>query len=97
MDGYDALAPWGVRFHGVIDGASRRIVALNATDSKFPAPVTAFMIAAIVANGVPHKIRADKGTENVGVKRVAALLREAGYKIKYIEGQSIRNQRIERW
>ena len=53
------------------------------------------MIDAMAKYGVPHKMRADCGKENVDVERVAMLLREAGYKIVYMKGRSVHNQRIE--
>jgi hypothetical protein len=97
FDGYEHLVKWGIYFHGVVCGASRRMVALNATDNKFAAPVTAFMLAAFIENGVPHLVRCDKGSENVGVERLVDLLRELGYKIKFLVGPSTRNVRMERW
>ena len=53
------------------------------------------MIDAMVKYGVPRKLRSDCGTENVDVERYAKLLREAGYKIIYMKGPSVHNQRIE--
>lgn len=96
FDGYEHLVKWGFYFHGVVCGASRRIVALNAVDNKFAAPVVAFMITAFIEHGLPHMLRCDRGSENVGVVRVSLLLRELGYKIRCIEGTSTRNVRIER-
>ena len=81
----------------MIDGASRFVVSMNATDNKTAETVAAFFIRTAAERGVPHKVRADKGTENVHVERFAALLRELGYKIIYIAGKSVHNQRIERF
>ena len=81
----------------MIDGASRFVVSMNATDNKTAESVAAFFIRAVAERGVPRKIRADKGTENVHVRRYAALLRAAGYKVIYLEGRSVHNQRIERY
>ena len=83
--------------HGVIDGGSRFIVSMNAVDNKLSDTVAAFFIKRVAELGVPHKVRADKGTENVFVRDFVWLLREAGYKCRYIEGPSVHNQRIERW
>ena len=73
------------------------MVSLNAVDNKSPETVAAFVIKRVAELGVPRKIRADKGGENVHVKRFVTLLRDAGYKVIYLEGVSTRNQRIERW
>ena len=72
-------------------------MSANATDNKDAHTVAGFMIKRIAELGVPRKIRADKGSENVHVERFVALLRDAGYKVLYIKGPSTRNQRIERW
>jgi hypothetical protein len=97
FDGYEHLVKWGIYAHGIICGASRCVVGLNVTDNKFSAPVAAFMMTAFLDKGVPRIVRCDRGTENVGVDRLVALLREAHYKIDIIHGPSTRNQRIERW
>lgn len=95
FDGYEHLVTWNVYIEGAIDGASRRVLFLHATDNKSADMEAAFMIDAVVEYGVPHKLRSDCGKENVDVERFARLLREAGYKILYIKGPSTRNQRIE--
>lgn len=95
FDGYEHLVAWNIYIEGAIDGASRRVLFLHATDNKSADMEAAFMIDAVVKYGVPHKLRSDCGKENVDVERFARLLREAGYKIIYIKGPSTRNQRIE--
>ena len=97
VDGYEHLVSWNIYIEGIIDGASRRVLMLHATDNKFADTMGALVIDAVVKHGVPHKFRSDRGTENVHMERYADLLREAGYKIVYIKGPSTRNQRIERW
>jgi hypothetical protein len=80
--------PSNADIEGIIDGGTRKVLALHAVDNKFATTMGSFVIDAVINFGVPHKLRTDCGTENVDMERYAALLRYAGYKIKYLKGPS---------
>ena len=66
VDGWDKLAPFGIFIHGAIDGFSRRILWLevNATN-KNPRVIAAHYLGAVQQlEGVPRRMRCDRGTEN---------------------------------
>ena len=67
LDGYDELKPFGFEIHGCIDGYSRRVLWLNVLISnKDPKEVcNLFVNYLTVMKGIPCKIAADSGTENV--------------------------------
>ena len=67
LDGYDKLKPFGFEIHGCFDGYSRRVLRLNVLRSnKDPKEVcNLFINYMTVMKGVPRKIVADRGTENV--------------------------------
>jgi hypothetical protein len=88
MDGNELLVRWGITIHGVICGASRMVVSAGAADNKFAPTVHALMFNAMATYGIPRKLRADYGTENVDVQRFCEVLNAAGYRIAYIEGAS---------
>ena len=104
VDGYDKLKPYGFSIHGAIDGYSRRVMWLNLTRSnKNPKNVCDFfMNTCIEIEGIPKKIVADRGTENVYLAASQRFLRRghgdsaAGEK-SFQYGKSVSNQRIEAW
>ena len=102
LDGYDKLKPYGFEIHGCIDGYSRRVLWLNILKSnKNPKEVCNLFVNYLsVIKGVPRKIVADRGTENVYIAGSQRFLRRnhdddlAGY-LSFLFGKSIANQRIE--
>lgn len=56
--------------HGGIDGYSRKIVYLTASNNnKFATVLNAFL-GPVEQFGVPRKVRSDKGGENIEVARL---------------------------
>ena len=104
MDGNDKLLPFGFAIHGAINGYSRRILWLSVSPtSKSPSVISMYYANYIEQlEGVPHKIRADRGVENAYVAGIQRFLRRshndksAGYS-SFIFGKSTSNQRIEVW
>ena len=97
FDGNELLVRWKFWIHGVIDGASRFVVSLSAADNKYAPTVQRLMANAMAAYGVPRKVRADEGKENVDVISMCDVLSARGYRISYIPGPSVHNQKIERF
>ena len=102
LDGYDKVKPFGFDIHGCIDGYSRRILWLNVLRSnKDPKEACNLFINYLtVMKGVPRKIVADRGTENVFVGGSQRFLRRnhkddlAGH-WSFLFQKSIASQRIE--
>jgi hypothetical protein len=104
MDGYDKLKPYGFAIHGAIDGYSRRILWLEVANSNNnPDLISSYYLDTMQKlNVVPRVLRADMGTENVGVESLQCYFRYdndddfAGIK-SFMYGKSTSNQRIEAW
>ena len=79
--------------HGCIDGYSRRIIYLKAVDNNRADTVLELFRDAVDRLGLPSRVRADRGGENVGVAQLEHPLRGPG---RGISGRSVHNQRIER-
>lgn len=95
MDGHHSLIRWRFVVHGCIDGFSRLIVYLNCSENNRAATVLDLFKGAVDVFGLPSRVRADKGVENVDVKRYMIEKRGAN-RGSFIEGKSVFNSRIER-
>ncbi|KAK6307905.1 hypothetical protein J4Q44_G00211760 [Coregonus suidteri] len=58
------LIRWKVVIHGAVDGYSRPLVFLKASDNNRSATVMESFEAAITSYGVPSRVRCDRGGEN---------------------------------
>ena len=86
---------WGVVIHGGIDGYSRMITFLQASDNNFAQTVGLLFVEATGLHGLPSRIRTDRGGENVIAGRIMENIRGEN-RGSWLRGPSVHNQRIER-
>lgn len=68
MDGQHKLINWKFVIHGCVDGKSRLIVYMQASDNNRSDTVDASFLRATHEWGWPSRVRADYGGENLGVR-----------------------------
>ena len=59
------LIRWGIVIHGFIDGYSRLVTGLRASDNNRGETVLDLFLSAATVNSVPSRIRGDHGVENI--------------------------------
>ncbi|KAK7037429.1 hypothetical protein VNI00_011180 [Paramarasmius palmivorus] len=94
-DGQHTLIRWRVVIHAFVDGYSRMVTAIQASDNNRADTVLALFLEAIAEHGTPSRVRGDHGVENLGV----AEYMESNFGVErgsYIWGRSVHNIRIER-
>ncbi len=91
------ICRWWIVVHGCIDGFSRRIIYLKGSDNNRAETVLQLFVEAVRQQGLPIRVRSDRGGENVGIARymIEHPLRGPGCG-SFITGRSVHNQRIER-
>ena len=70
---FQGLIRWGIVIHGFIDGYSRLITGLRASDNNFASTVLQLFLNASEVYGVPSHLHGDHGLENL---LVAAWMKE---------------------
>lgn len=97
IDGNHKLIRWRFVIHGCIDGYSRRIIYLKCSNNNCSSTVLDGFIDGVRRLGLPRRVRADKGGENVQVASFMLQhpLRGPGTGC-FITGHSVHNQRVER-
>ncbi|KAG8928962.1 hypothetical protein FRC01_005115 [Tulasnella sp. 417] len=95
IDGHHKLIRWKIVTHGGIDGKSRLVVYLRASDNNRAETVATAFEEATRRYGWPSRVRADWGGENVIVQRMMEDARGPG-RGSFLAGASTHNQRIER-
>uniref|UniRef100_A0A3Q3A582 Integrase catalytic domain-containing protein n=1 Tax=Kryptolebias marmoratus TaxID=37003 RepID=A0A3Q3A582_KRYMA len=97
IDGNHKLIRWIIVIHGGIDGYSRKIMFLTASNNNRASTVLKAFITAMQKFGLPIRVRSDKGGENVEVACYMLQHPERGAERRsFITGRSVHNQRIER-
>ncbi|KAK1223937.1 hypothetical protein PQX77_013176 [Marasmius sp. AFHP31] len=94
-DGQHGSIHWRIVIHGFVDGHSRMVTGIRASDNNRPDTVVTLFHRARLVHGTPSRIRGDHGTENLHV----AEWMEANFGVErgsYIWGRSVHNIRIER-
>lgn len=95
MDGNEKLVQWNFYIHGCTDGYSRKIIYLQLATTKKAATVLKIFEKGVKENGLPIRVRGDRGTENVRVKDYMHSMRP-DFQNPFIVGRSVHNTRIER-
>lgn len=86
---------WGFVIHGGIDGFSRMITFLHASDNNRKETVLQHFLVATSKYGLPSRLRVDNGGENNEICELMEMIRGRG-RGSAIRGRSVHNQRIER-
>lgn len=86
---------WRIVIHGGIDGYSRLVVFLRASNNNRSGTVLDSFSSAAVRYGVPSRIRTDRGGENNAVGLMMNIFRGL-HRGSVLRGRSVHNQRIER-
>ncbi|KAG8895515.1 hypothetical protein FRB99_000503 [Tulasnella sp. 403] len=94
-DGQHGLIRWGVVMHGFIDGHSRLVTGLRASNNNYASTVLDVFLHAVNLWGVPSRLRGDHGVENIQVAAYMEMHRGVR-RGSYIWGRSVHNVRIER-
>ncbi|CAB4420316.1 unnamed protein product [Rhizophagus irregularis] len=95
IDGNHKLIRWKMVIHAGIDGYSRVIPFIYCSGNNKSSTVFTHFKEGCDIFGTPSRVRADRGGENVLVKKFMNEYRGEG-RGSFIEGRSVHNQRIER-
>ncbi|XP_013889899.1 uncharacterized protein LOC106537082 [Austrofundulus limnaeus] len=95
LDGNHKLIRWRIVIHGAVDGFSRLILFLQASNNNRSSTVLSAFVRAIARYGPPSRVRTDRGGENNSVCAMMNIFRghDRGSALR---GRSTHNQRIER-
>ena len=98
IDGYHKLIRWRIVIHAGIDGYSRLPVYLEANTNNKSETVLKCFLKGVSTYGLPSRVRADKGGENVLVSLFMLCHPNRGPgRRSFKTGRSVHNQHIERF
>lgn len=86
---------WRIVIHGAIDGFSRLVTFLEASNNNRSSTVMEKFVKAVDQYGVPSRVRCDQGGENNAVCLFIEVFRGSA-RGSALRGRSTHNQRIER-
>ncbi|KAK6972320.1 hypothetical protein R3P38DRAFT_3134346 [Favolaschia claudopus] len=92
---HHGLIRWGIVIHGFIDGYSRLITGLRASNNNRAQTVLDLFLMAAARFLAPSRVRGDHGVENLLVAAYMEALHGEG-RGSYLWGRSVHNVRIER-
>nr|XP_055035227.1 uncharacterized protein LOC129423108 [Misgurnus anguillicaudatus] len=95
LEGNHKLIRWRIVIHGAIDGFSRLVTFLEASNNNRSSTVLEKFVSAVDQYGVPSRVRCDQGGENNGVCIFMEVFRGSA-RGSALRGRSTHNQRIER-
>ncbi|XDV52397.1 hypothetical protein PO909_021128, partial [Leuciscus waleckii] len=95
VDTNHKLIRYNIVIFGAVDGYSRKIMCLNAATDNRASTALCFFKEATERYGVPSRVRADQGVENVEIAKFMFSVcgTDRG---SFMSGKSVHNQRIER-
>lgn len=82
------LIRWRIVFHGFVDGYSRLITGLRASNNNRASTVLDVFLGGVQQYGVPSRVRGDHGTENLLVAEYMERFRGI-FRGSYIWGRSV--------
>ncbi|XP_057697765.1 uncharacterized protein LOC130919236 isoform X2 [Corythoichthys intestinalis] len=95
IDTNHKLVRYNIVIFGGIDGYSRKIMYLRASNNNLASTTMAFFREAVEMFGIPLRVQGDHCVENVDVARFMFSVRGTG-RSSFIAGKSSHNQRMER-
>ncbi|GBB83315.1 hypothetical protein RclHR1_10040004 [Rhizophagus clarus] len=95
IDGHHKLIRWKFVIHAGIDGYSRIITYIHCSGNNKSQTVFQYFRKGTHEFGIPSRVRADNGGENVLVEQFMNRYRGSD-RGSFIKGKSVHNQRIER-
>ncbi|CAL8258413.1 unnamed protein product [Arctogadus glacialis] len=93
IDGNHKFIRWRIVIHGAIDGYSRLVVFLRASDNNRSSTVMESFLSAVAKYDVPSRVRTDHGGENNSVCLMMNLFRGSN-RGSALRGRRTHNQRI---
>ena len=90
------LIRWGIVIHGFIDGHSRVITGIRASNNNLGDTVLDVFMHAAQEFGVPSRLRGDHGVENIKVAAWMELRNGVG-RGSYIWGRYVLEQKHTAW
>ncbi|XP_039476601.1 uncharacterized protein LOC120443043 isoform X2 [Oreochromis aureus] len=95
IDTNHKLIRYNVVIFGGVDGYSRKVLYLDAATNNRAKTAFSFFLRSAQLHGLPSRVRADQGVENLDIAHFMFATRGTG-RASFISGKSVHNQRVER-